>query len=54
MTTNLVRKGIQVELDVYNEIQRRIGLKTEKLAKQKKPHRVTASEVIADAFGMEE
>ena len=55
MPEALTRKGVQLELAVWEEAQRRVTAKEEKLRKQKpKPdyRKVTMSEVIAEAFGM--
>jgi hypothetical protein len=53
MTESLTRKGVQLELAVWEEAQRRVTAKEEKLKAQKPKgdyRKVTISEVIADAF----
>jgi hypothetical protein len=50
----LNRKGLQVDLPVYNEIMSRVGKKVKELADKGKPHKVTVSEVLSDALGLTE
>jgi hypothetical protein len=54
MTDSLKRKGVQLELVVWEEAQSRVTEKERKLRAQKKPEfrKVTISEIIAEAFGM--
>jgi hypothetical protein len=50
----LTRKGVQLQIPVWEEAQRRITAKEKVLRAKAKPdfRKVTVSEVVADAFGM--
>jgi len=52
MTTKLSRKGAQLDIEVWEEAQRRITEKEKKLMAKGEFRKVKISEVIADAFGM--
>jgi hypothetical protein len=52
MTDALKRKGVQLELSVWEEAQRRVTAKEERLKAKRDFRKVTISEVIAEAFGM--
>jgi len=49
----LTRKGVQLELDTYQEIMKRVGEKMKKLAAAGHPRKVTQDEVVAEAMGLE-
>jgi len=50
MTDALKRKGVQLELSVWEEAQRRVTAKEERLKAKRDFRKVTISEVIAEAF----
>ena len=50
MTDSLTRKGVQLELAVWEEAQRRVTDKEKRLKAKKEFRKVTISEVIAEAF----
>ena len=50
MTEKLTRKGAQLDVDVWEEAQRRITKKEEMLKAKGEFRKVTVSEVIADSF----
>jgi hypothetical protein len=52
MTDKLTRKGAQLDIEVWEEAQRRVTDKEKKLKAKGEFRKVTVSEVIAEAFGM--
>jgi hypothetical protein len=52
MTATLSRKGAQLDIEVWEEAQRRITEKEKKLRAKGEFRKVKISEVIADAFGI--
>lgn len=52
MTDSLTRKGMQLDLDVWQEAKNRVSVKEKMLRSKAKPvfREVKMSEVIADAF----
>jgi hypothetical protein len=50
MTGALTRKGVQLELAVWEEAQRRVTEKEKKMQIKKDFRKVTISEVVAEAF----
>ena len=52
MTGKLTRKGVQLDVDVWEEAQRRITEKEKKLKAKGEFRKVKMSEIIADAFGI--
>ena len=52
MTGSLTRKGVQLDIPVWQEAMKRKRAKEKKLADAGKAREVTISEVIAEAFGM--